>query len=238
MIKGLEKKLGACYNEFYSWSYCSQDKSWYEDGVEELPLPKTKTDTSRFDFVPLVGAFADPEAISHERREIKEYVNYLFDKNPDNLDSPGCCLQVHFISDKRRTSGCFPEESVCEIDKMIKELKRKDNIFYYIEPYCCLKFISWKISKKMTRFAVFDYSEGSDRYLQCVFDITAPKDLIISRLEGVVETWKDMVLERIRYMEEIKGKKFINLKKDSTIEYFFPEFNVDSNELKDCLIDN
>ena len=91
---------------------------------------------------------------------------------------------------------------------MIKELKRKDNIFYYIEPYCCLKFISWKISKKMTRFAVFDYSEGSDRYLQCVFDITGPKELIVSRLEGVVETWKDMILERIRYMEEIKGKKF------------------------------
>ncbi len=229
MIKGLEKKLGACYNEFYSWSYCSQNKSWYKDGEEELPLPSTKPDTGRFDFVPLVGAFADPDAIGHDRGEIKEYVNYLFEKNPNNLDGPGCTLQVHFISDKRRASGCFPEDSVCEIDRMIKELKEKDNIFFYIEPYCCFKFISWKISEKQTRFAVFDYEEGSDSYLQCIFDITAPKGLIVSKLECVVETWKDMVLGRIRYMEESKAKKFINLKRDSVIEYFFPEFNVDSN---------
>ncbi len=229
MKKKIEMKLGAGFNDFYHWSYNSANKSWYEDGVEELPQPLSKSDKGRFDFVTLVGVLGEPEAIADDREEIKEFVKYLFATkySKDLSDNPGCWCQVTFIADKHRASGSFSEEGLMEIDRMIQLLKKEDEIRYYIQSSCNFKFISWKISKKIIRFTIFNYNDNTDRFLQRIFDITAEKTLIISRLESIIETWKNVILERILYQESISGKKFMNTKKIPVIDYFFPQFKVD-----------
>lgn len=220
MKKRLDNEISAWINEFYHWSYCSQDKCWYEDGVEDLPQPKTKTDTSRFDFAIYVGQL-DEDVISDDSEEIEEYVNSLFSDDP--YDDSGLYSQISFISDKRYAAGCFSKEDICEIDRMISEIRQKDNIAYFIESGY-FKFFTWKITDKQTRFAIFNYAVDSERYLQCVFDVTARKDLIITKIEYLVETWKESVYEAIKRKEETLNKKFVNHKKDRCIEYFFPEF--------------
>lgn len=222
MKKRLDNEFSAWINEFYHWSYCSQNKCWYEDGVEDLPQPKTKTDTSRFDFAIYIGQLDDDDdVISDDQEEIEEYVNSLFNDDPD--DDAGLYSQISFISDKRYAAGCFSKEDICEIDRMISEIRKKDNCAYFIESGY-FKFFTWKITDKQIRFAIFNYSIESERYLQCVFDVTAKKDLIISKLEYLVETWKEAVYEAIKHKEELLNKKFVNHKKDRCIDHFFPEY--------------
>ena len=228
MKKNLEKKLGAEYNDFYCWSYCPQDKNWYEDGVEELPQPSFKSYTGRFDIIPLIGVWSDPEAIGNDREEIKEFVEYLFTKKykEDLSDYSGCWTQITFIGDKYRASGSFSDEGLLNLDDMIRNFKENDEIRFYILESCRFKFVTWKKSEKLIRFTIFDYNDNDDTFLRCIFDITAEKELIISKLESIIETWKEVILERIRYQESISGMKFVNTKKIPVIDYFFPQFKV------------
>lgn len=209
MKKRLDNEFSAWINEFYHWSYCSQNKCWYEDGVEDLPQPKTKTDTSRFDFAIYIGQL-DDDVISDDQEEIEEYVNSLFNDDPN--DDAGLYSQISFISDKRYAAGCFSKEDICEIDRMISEIRHKDNCAYFIESGN-FKFFTWKITDKQTRFAIFNYSIESERYLQCVFDVTARKDLIISKLEYLVETWKEAVYEAIKIKKKCLIRNLLIIRK-------------------------
>lgn len=228
MKKGIENKIGARYNEFHDWTYCPQNKSWYEDGVEYLPQPESKSDTGKFDIITLVGVFIDPDATSDDEEEINNYISYLFKDNycDDLSDDEGCWTQVHFVGNKRKCSLAFCEEGIVDIVDMIKEMVNKDHICFFIES-SGYKFVTWKVSHELTRLAIYDYCQPRGAYLKCVLDITADKKLIISKLESIIETWREVILERIRYQESISGKKFVNTKKIPVIDYFFPQFKAD-----------
>ena len=228
MKKNIEKILGAEFSEFYLWSYNPHNKSWYEDGIEELPQPISKSVTGRMDVVAFVGAMGEEET-QHDRDEIKEFVDYLFtDKYREDLtDYPAIWTEVHFMNDKQKSSGGFSDEGMWDLDKMIRKMKHTDKLHFYIQESCCFKFITWKVTEKIIRFAIFDYNHNDDSFLQCIFDFTADKELIIEKLESIIETWKEVILERIHYLETIKGKKFVNTKKIPVIDYFFPQFKAD-----------
>ena len=110
---------------------------------------------------------------------------------------------------------------------MIKEISSKDNVSFYIEGASNFKYFTWKLSEKLTRFVIFNYDVDSENFLHCLFDITANKDLIVSKLESVIETWKEVILESIARQEQISGKKFMNVQKVPIIDYFFPQFRVE-----------
>lgn len=228
MKKGIENKIGARYKEFHDWTYCPQNKSWYEDGVEDLPQPVSKSDTGKFDIITLVGVFIDPDATSDDEEEINDFVFHLFsdDYGEDSYDYSSCWTQVHFVGNKRKCSLAFCEEGIIDIVDMIKEMVNKDHICFFIES-SDYKFVTWKVSEKLTRLAIYDYCQPRGAYLKSVLDITAEKELIIKKFESIIENWKEVILDRIHCMEKIVGKKFVNTKKIPVIDYFFPQFKAD-----------
>ena len=210
--------------EYDEWSYCEQDKMWYEDKKEVLPQPPASPDiVTNFKCEIKIDYSNFPESTWEEAEkdnDIESFVQYLID---GDICDDAVRSVILFQSEKYQCNFTFNQDGMAELDKFIQKLNKKEYAAQYIEDHNAIKLLGWKLENNQVRFAVQSYHHEFE-YLKIIFDIIIDKDTLISKLKNIINTWKETIYAEIKKQEKILNKPCTNPHQDRAINYFFPEY--------------
>ena len=229
-IKGL--------TDYDEWSYCEENKMWYEDLKEQLPLPTKQTEIVS-DFICETkvnhdGFLCDNwDDVEEDKGDLEKFAQYVIGEN-NGFD---CTYSaVLFKTATQSTILSFNDFGFLDLENFINKLKTEAFATEYIEYAFARKFIAWTDKNNQTRLVIHSY-RPDDKYLKTLIDITVDRDILIGKLESIINIWKEVAYNAIKEQERILNKKAENPHFEVTINHFFPEFSTPvrkhiENELK------
>ena len=214
---------------YWDWSYCHNDKMWYEDAKEVMPLPLTESEkVSDFELTIYIdytayGKYDDFEL--QPENELNDYAQYIM--GVDN--SVNCVGNIALFRTQNQTVfGVWGEYGIWDFEDFINKLKEKNYATQYIEEYNALKLTAWTLDNNETRFIVQSYCDD-DNY-KIFFDITVDKNLLIEKSEKIVTEFKTAIYDAIIEQEKLLNRKCTNQDNSNAIKHFFPEFSENNEE--------
>jgi len=222
------------YDEF---SYCEQDKMWYEDVKETLPQPENESEVVN-DLICEIKVnhdayiwydFEDWDKLEDEQDGLENFAKFVIGDN-NGWD----CSDNAFLlkTPKQAFVTGFNEYGLWGIEKFIKKLKEQSYATEYLENGGALKFIAWTDENNQTRFVIHLY-HNEYNYLKTIFDITIDRNMLISKLENVLKVWHETVYNAIKEQERILNKKAENPNCEYFVNHFFPEFRTPVKQIID-----
>ena len=213
-------------SDYSNWSYCAQDGMWYEDEKEVLPQPAISAGVVSDLYceikVDYENYFGNTWEEAEKDNEIENYVRQLIDGSRDN-DS---ITSVILFKSKIYEYNCtLSQDSIWLLELFIQSLKEKKFTTQYIEQFDAIKFIFWELENNQVRFAIQSYNNRFN-YLKFVFDVILDKNVLISKLLDIIDTWKKTIYSEIKKQEKLLNKPCTNPYHDYVIDYFFPEFQI------------
>lgn len=220
-------------SEYDDWSYCADNGMWYEDAKEILPLPQNRSEK--------VDDFSCTISFEHEvykNDEIGEDIDKQDEKNLENFakwvvgeDNGWDCVDIAiFLKTKRQSIALyFSQDGVWGINSFLDKLTKAPFATEYIEQWHPSKFIAWTDKDKNTRFVIHSYQDQY-RFLETILDITVKQEVLISKLQDIVSTWKQTVYAEIKKQKALSKEKKLVPNQDSVIRYFFPEIFSDNQK--------
>ena len=188
-------------SEYDDWSYCADNDMWYEDAKEILPLPQNRSEK--------VDDFSCTISFEHEvykNDEIGEDIDNQDEKNLENFakwvvgeNNDWDCVDIAiFLKTKRQSIALyFSQEGIWGINSFLDKLTKAPFATEYIEQWHPSKFIAWTDKDKNTRFVIHSYQDQY-RFLETILDITVKQEVLISKLQDIVSTWKQKVYAEIK----------------------------------------
>ncbi len=220
-------------SEYDDWSYCADNDMWYEDAKEILPLPQNRSEK--------VDDFSYTISFEHEvykNDEIGEDIDNQDEKNLENFakwvvgeNNDWDCVDIAiFLKTKRQSIALyFSQEGIWGINSFLDKLTKAPFATEYIEQWHPSKFIAWTDKDKNTRFVIHSYQDQY-RFLETILDITVKQEVLISKLQDIVSTWKQKVYAEIKKQKDLLRGKNLTPNQDYVIRYFFPEIFSDSQK--------
>lgn len=220
-------------SEYDDWSYCADNDMWYEDAKEILPLPQNRSEK--------VDDFSCTISFEHEvykNDEIGEDIDNQDEKNLENFakwvvgeNNDWDCVDIAiFLKTKRQSIALyFSQEGIWGINSFLDKLTKAPFATEYIEQWHPSKFIAWTDKDKNTRFVIHSYQDQY-RFLETILDITVKQEVLISKLQDIVSTWKQKVYAEIKKQKDLLRGKNLTPNQDYVIRYFFPEIFSDSQK--------
>lgn len=220
-------------SEYDDWSYCADNDMWYEDAKEILPLPQNRSEK--------VDDFSCTISFEHEvykNDEIGEDIDNQDEKNLENFakwvvgeNNDWDCVDIAiFLKTKRQSIALyFSQEGIWGIHSFLDKLTKAPFATEYIEQWHPSKFIAWTDKDKNTRFVIHSYQDQY-RFLETILDITVKQEVLISKLQDIVSTWKQKVYAEIKKQKDLLRGKNLTPNQDYVIRYFFPEIFSDSQK--------
>ena len=209
--------------EYDDWSYCADNDMWYEDAKEVLPQPNNESeqvgDLHCEIKVDWFTGYEDKWENASYEEELKDYAKYLLGE-----DNACDCVSavVLFSSLKQAQVVCLSQYGIWELETFASKVKSQSFATQYCEQWNRYKFVAWTDNHNLTRFVIHDYKEETMTF-KTLLDITVTREQLVSKLEKVVQIWKDTVYKAIKEQEHTLGKSKISKDIDEAITHFFPD---------------
>lgn len=211
----------AWFNEFYCWSYCPDTQLWYEDAKEYLPEPLQNIEKENSIFCEaILGIFSEPDKHTHDYKEIFGYLNYLENKSSEDIVD----IQLHLCSKNYEIFWNFNEKFIYDLIKFIENINKREFSTCYNYEYDPIKLFVWKKDNGHVRFSIYSYKVNDENYLKLIFDVLLEKEILISKLNNVVLTFKENMHKAIKEYEKTIKQEFKIKTDDFYAKYFFPEY--------------